>query len=74
MACGEIDFLGDREAKRHRGMLAGRHGDMVVFDGIPGVKEPVSGSRIERRWVVSAIGNCVLANIGTARKEVKERD
>ncbi|KAF2480145.1 hypothetical protein BDY17DRAFT_303306 [Neohortaea acidophila] len=66
---GEMDFLGDKEAKTHRGLLAGRHGDMVVYNSAAGVKEPKDGMSIERGWVVRAVGNCVRANIETARKE-----
>lgn len=67
---GEMEFLGDAEAKKHRGMLAGRHGDMVVFTATGGVKEPKG--TIERDWVVKAVGNCVMANIDTAERQAAE--
>lgn len=69
---GEMDFLGDSQAKRHRGLLAGRHGDLVVFEGETGVVEPKG--RIQVEWVVKALGNCVMANIDTTRRAAVARN
>ena len=73
MARGEIEFLGDNEAKKHRGTLVGRPGSMQIFAGVEGVNEPEDSRKLQSMWVVKAVGNCVLANIDTARREEDAR-
>ena len=72
MRRGEIEFIGDHAAKEHRGMMVGRHGDDLVWKDVPGVKLPKG--QIWREYVVKALGNCVMANIETARKERVEAE
>jgi hypothetical protein len=68
MKRGEVEFIGDSEAKKYRGLIAGRHGDDVVFKDFLWSFQMPKG-RIERDFVVKAIGNCVCANLITAEKE-----
>ena len=72
MMAGEIDFVGDSEARKYRGWMGSRHGDDLVFAGTPGAK--VGKGRVGWEWVVKVLGNCVLANIETAKKEVRGRE
>ncbi|KAK5175874.1 uncharacterized protein LTR77_001014 [Saxophila tyrrhenica] len=70
MKSGEVDFIGDSEAKKYRGLISGRHGDDLVFSDWLGLRSP--RGKIERDFVVKALGNCVSANILTAEKEAAE--
>ncbi|KAK3057170.1 hypothetical protein LTR09_002209 [Extremus antarcticus] len=70
MRCGEVDFIGDSEAKKYRGLIQGRHGDDLVFSDFFGLMSPKG--TIGRDFVVKALGNCVCANIITAEKEAAE--
>ena len=72
MMAGEIDFVGDSEARKYRGWMGSRHGDDLVFAGTPGAK--VGKGKVDVGWVVKALGNCVLANIETAKKEGRETE
>ncbi|KAK3684705.1 hypothetical protein LTR37_019999, partial [Vermiconidia calcicola] len=69
---GEVEFIGDSEAKKYRGVFGDRHGDDLVFDDtdMPGLKLPKR--TIERDFVVKAVGNCVSANVITEERDAAE--
>jgi len=70
MRRGEVEMLGDSGARAYRGMLAGRHGDDLVYDDIPGV--PMRGE-ITMDFVARAVGDVVKANVITDAKDREAR-
>ncbi|OQO06668.1 hypothetical protein B0A48_08455 [Cryoendolithus antarcticus] len=63
MDSGEVGFLGDKEARRERGVMGGRQPDEVVWED-----EVADGTVIEWEWVVSALGGAVLIEEGKKEK------
>ncbi|OQO10062.1 hypothetical protein B0A48_04418 [Cryoendolithus antarcticus] len=60
---GEVGFLGDKEARRERGVMGGRQPDEVVWED-----EVADGTAIEWAWVASALGGAVLIEEGKNEK------
>ncbi|KAK6440491.1 hypothetical protein LTR95_003292 [Oleoguttula sp. CCFEE 5521] len=60
---GEVGFLGDKEARRERGVMGRRLPDEVVWED-----EVADGTVIEWAWVASALGGAVLIEEGKKEK------
>ncbi|KAK6436325.1 hypothetical protein LTR95_007481 [Oleoguttula sp. CCFEE 5521] len=60
---GEVGFLGDKEARRERGVMGGRLPDEVIWED-----EIVDGTVIVWEWVASALGGAVLIEEGKKEK------
>nr|OQO21701.1 hypothetical protein B0A51_11550 [Rachicladosporium sp. CCFEE 5018] len=61
---GEVGFLGDKEARRERGVMGGRQPDEIVWED-----EVADGTVIEWVWVARALGGAVLVEEGKKRKD-----
>ncbi|KAK3071637.1 hypothetical protein LTR53_008279 [Teratosphaeriaceae sp. CCFEE 6253] len=73
MDAGEVEFLGDEAAVEHRGVYGGQHGSVLVWPDAGGWGKRGNGGReIEWRFVVGALGTCVLANIMRDERIAKE--